>query len=500
MAPVAARPASGLYFDLALDEARERIYATDEARGSLDVISMPNLEVIDRIIVGRQPRGIDLSTDGNQLAVALQGEGEVALIDLDTLTITQRLVPYVKIGPNWPFDVEYGRPGRLYTVGNPGPGGIDYLHVFDTDSYLEIARSGEDIRYYPHLAITSDGNKLFIGESQVIPQHLYRFDISGDQPVLDAQASEILVTTTGSICVTPSGQVVTSGQQIWTGDLSNNTTIKLSDPYITTGYYVECDPVKPRAYFTGFDTEISVIDTSLATNLISLSQNYFRGPGRLSISENRLYVSTDMGIQALDMDRLSVAYLPQVDNRHCPRFSDLFDDPESGWRVAEDEEARSEYSNGEFRILSKNGQREHLYRAPACGSNAYVVDVNARWVSRPGDSYGLIFDITGDYESYYRFEVNSVLGTFRLVRVNGGSTQEIVPPTSHPAIHTGMQANHLSVWVELEIGLQVNDTTVFSSWLGDRGDLVGVGVFSSGKSNSEAGFDNFDVMSFFSRK
>lgn len=503
LAPVTtAQQPVGIYYDLELDEARGRIYASNVRDGSLDVISIETLEVIDHLDIGAWPSGIDLSPDGIQMAVALRGQGEVALVDLETLAVTQRLVPSVKVGPNSPVEVEYGRPGRLYTVGNPGASGMDYLHVFDTNSNLEIARSGEAIRYRPSMGMTADGNRIYIGETESFPQQLYRFDISGDQPVLDALAFTNPIIT-GSICVTSDGQLTTAGGQLWSADLSNFVPWS-QYLWFPPGGYVECDPVKPRAYYVGPNPSttgngLSILDTSSATTLFSFARNSFLGPGRLNAAGDLLYIATDDGIQAMELGKLSVVYLPQVGYRHCPGFADTFDYPASGWRAAEDEMARSAYSNSEFRVLLKDRLAEPIYLAPACATPSYKVEVSAHWVNQPGDSYGLVFNYSQNYESYYLFEVDPSNGTYRLVSVNNGFTHEIFPPTRHPAIRTGTQINRLSVGVENATFIQINGEPAGYAPINLMyGPDVGVGVAVSGKPKSEVGFDDFRITSPFS--
>jgi hypothetical protein len=48
-------------------------------------------------------------------------------------------------------------------------------------------------------------------------------------------------------------------------------------------------------------------------------------------------------------------FLPVVVRDHtvCADFYDDFSNPASGWEVAEDEYARTEYLNGEYRLLTK---------------------------------------------------------------------------------------------------------------------------------------------------
>jgi DNA-binding beta-propeller fold protein YncE len=139
--PVFATPTDVVYFDLAIDEPRQKLYGSDKMGGTINVISMVTHEVVSTLNLGSQPAGLDIDPNGNELAVALMGQGEIAFVDLNTLAVIKRVVPEVTFGPNEPYDVIYGRPGRLYSVGNPGSSGLDNLHVFDTITKTEVGHS-----------------------------------------------------------------------------------------------------------------------------------------------------------------------------------------------------------------------------------------------------------------------------------------------------------------------------------------------------------------------
>jgi len=100
---------------------------------------------------------------------------------------------------------------------------------------------------------------------------------------------------------------------------------------------------------------------------------------------------------------------------YCPAFFDDFSNPSSGWSVGEDDFVRVEYLGGEYRVLSKNGDYIYLFRAPACPRQNYTVEMDARWVGGTGDSYGLLFGITGNFSQYYMFDMNTDYRMFRLL-------------------------------------------------------------------------------------
>ena len=209
-----AMPNEVIYFDLVLDEPRQLLYGSDMDGGSIHVISMQTLEVVTTVSVGSDPAGIDISPDGSWLAVALSGQEDIAIIDLNTLTVQTRMTHQATSGLNQPYDVVFGRPGRLYSVGNPGSSGLDYVHAYDTDIWLEMSHSIEDMRAAPRLAMTADQNNLYVSQVSFSPQKIYQFNVSGYTPYQTAVAPHGPVAVR-TLCVMPDNRVFTSRGQVW---------------------------------------------------------------------------------------------------------------------------------------------------------------------------------------------------------------------------------------------------------------------------------------------
>jgi DNA-binding beta-propeller fold protein YncE len=488
--PAGAALAGVVYFDLAIDDARQLMYGSDQNGGTVHVIAMDTLDVVDTVDVGTQPAGLDISADGNELAVALYGQGEIAFVDLDTLSVTDRVVPEGTFGPNTPYDVLYGRPGRLYSVGNPGSGGFDYVHAFDTDLKTEVGRSTEIMRAAPRLAMTADHNTLYVSQVTFSPQKIYRFDITTDIPIQTAQAPHGPVQV-DTLCVLPDGYVYTSRGQVWSADLSTQL-----GTFPASGTEIECLDSLQRLYVsTG--SEIVAIDATNYSKLYGLSLAPSIGVARSNDAETALYVSTDQGIRVLGTDFVPRAYLPLASRNFCADFYDDFSNPASGWPVGEDDYVRYEYLGGEYRVLTKQSGYLYLFGAPTCDRLSYVVELDARWSGTPGNSYGIIFGVTSGYDRYYLFDVNTDYQQFRLYRRDPAGFVPIVPPTDSSAIHGGTAANHLKATRDgNSITLEVNGT-VLGTWSdGAITGLTGVGLASSPYLDlpaSDARFDNFRV-------
>jgi hypothetical protein len=277
------------YFDIAIDEARDRIYGSRRSVGVVDVLDLDSLDVLASVPIGSEPTGLDVSPDGAELAVALFGQGEIAFVDLETLDIEARAVPDVTDGPNRPFDVLYGRPGRLYSVGNPGSSGLDYVHVFDTATHTEVGRSAETMRAAPRLAMTADHTTLFVSQVTFSPQQIYRFDISTDTPGETARGPHGPVQV-NTLAVTPDGGTVFSSRgQVWSGDLGTQ-----SGDFTSPGEEIEYSAAHHRFFVT---VGSSVVEFDATTHAPVRIHRLASAGGPVRVSGDTIYISTDLGLE-----------------------------------------------------------------------------------------------------------------------------------------------------------------------------------------------------------
>jgi len=218
----------------------------------------------------------------------------------------------------------------------------------------------------------------------------------------------------------------------------------------------------------------------------TLNANY---PG-----EENFLPSSASELHTVDLRRI---HLPLLLQNHflCTDFFDDFSDPSSGWYIGEDSEGKVEYVNGEYSVLVKPENYYWLLGAPACDQLTYAVEVDARWAGNTGASYGLIFGIKGNYESFYSLEVNSDYQEFALYRYESGNWSTINPWSYSPAIHPGAETNHIKVsYIDGKITPEINGTSLgqWSLFLTEGASGSGLIVSSySDLEEAEARFDNF---------
>jgi DNA-binding beta-propeller fold protein YncE len=302
---------STAYFDLVADNARQVLYGSNPTGNKVDIINMATNKVIGAIRFnnGTSPKGMDISPNGNELAVALSQGGVIAFVDLNTKTVTHRVFPDTRLPgvlnqyqDNKPYDVVYGRTGRLYSSGSPYSFGIDYIHMIDTVNYTEIGKSSRVIRDGPWLAISSDKNTLFVNDDKwVAPQKLYKFDVSTDtltDPVVSPHAdwfhgNRFLLAADDSRIYADSGQIWDTsliGQIGSTGQAGNIALLPTHN-----------------AIATGVDTATTdSVLFSRAINYFGIKKYMLPITGTLGAmiatsDGSKLFVSSDKGMSKVDL-------------------------------------------------------------------------------------------------------------------------------------------------------------------------------------------------------
>ena len=211
-----------------VDAARQRLYVSVPSRNQVVVISTETYEVIERVTVGTGPRGIDISIDGSLLFVALDGDGSVVFLDLETFNFSQVEIG-TELGSPRTWDVIEGRPGRVFASANSSSAGFSYIVMINRDTNNAAIRvaNGWTIRDRPIFAGSPDRAAVYVGEG-FSPNSLYKLDIS-DNPSSGPTVGPIIleddhgsVSGTHELTVSPDGNIIytASGQALKTGSFS----------------------------------------------------------------------------------------------------------------------------------------------------------------------------------------------------------------------------------------------------------------------------------------
>lgn len=99
----------------------EKFFVSNEQDNTLSVIDGGNLEVIDTISVGRRPRSMTLSNDGQYLFVAVGDDEAVDVIDVESHDVVRSLSSgpdpeVIRVDPNRPYIYVSNEDDNMVTV------------------------------------------------------------------------------------------------------------------------------------------------------------------------------------------------------------------------------------------------------------------------------------------------------------------------------------------------------------------------------------------------
>lgn len=307
------RAATGVYRDLVLDEARDRIYASGGAAGAaVAILSLTTLQPVGSLPLAAEAAGLDLAPGGGELAVAVPDAHQLVFVDLDATQVITTVLPTYAGQPSRLVDVVYGRPGRLYATGAFDFSRPDAVHVFDTTTYTDLVQGGAAASGPTQLAVTADGTQLYLIAPAVSLHDLFRFDVSTDALTQTAQRTVMAaggLNVAQHACLLDDGRLATDSGQIWSADLSAP-----AQTLSAQGTEVACSG--QALYFTE-GTTVRAVAAGSGQTLWTFNLGVASGPVRLNAAGDRVYVSTASGVRAFGTTVQPRAYLPEL---HAPRF------------------------------------------------------------------------------------------------------------------------------------------------------------------------------------
>ena len=138
-------------------------------------------------------------------------------------------------------------------------------------------------------------------------------------------------------------------------------------------------------------------------------------------------------------------FLPHVAGGNaCGDFHDDFSRPGS-WYTGEREGLLAEVRDGEYRLLVTQPGFVWLVGAPSCGRSDDNAAVDARWIGRPGNFYGLLYAADGRLDRALILAVNSDARVWLLFRVGTDGLETLSGPTPNDAIRPGNAVNRLAM-------------------------------------------------------
>jgi hypothetical protein len=206
--------------DIEYDAERGQLYVSIPDLNQVAVVSTGSYAIVDRIYVGAGPRGLSLSFDGSRLFVALAFAGAVAIVDLESRTVSEIVVDEM-IESSLAWDVIEAQPDRLFVSGNGtffDPSWIVEIEL-DAGNAMTRVADGLSMKGWPAFRRSPDGQFLYVGESALHPNSLYKLSLDLDDAPLVLQSAYETVSGTSRFDVTPDGtRIVTASGQVLATD------------------------------------------------------------------------------------------------------------------------------------------------------------------------------------------------------------------------------------------------------------------------------------------
>ncbi len=205
----------------------------------------------------------------------------------------------------------------------------------------------------------------------------------------------------------------------------------------------------------------------------------------------------DIGAYEYDpsSDPLSHSSVPIIDWKYCRAtmlFADDFSDPASGWPVLDTGTVLYEYTGGEYRILmDEPGMWAGAH--PGLLFTDFSARVDARNVNGVYGTYGILFDVAGDWSHFYALEVDPFglyYYLYRVINDNWVTLSEGLAPINYSSATNRLQIDRQGSQIDVYANGQLLASVQDSSFLGPF--AVGLIGFSYG-SPVDLRFDNFTV-------
>jgi hypothetical protein len=168
--------------------------------------------------------------------------------------------------------------------------------------------------------------------------------------------------------------------------------------------------------------------------------------------------------------------LPVIMSNYCTGpFVDSFDNPVSGWPVADTGAAVYRYVDGEYNIHQRLANRWTGVTRGDVWDESVEVRVSGR-VSEQDGVWGLVFGLNDDWTDFYTFEILPFDQIWVVLHFNSSSGWSLVQHGTSGTIQPGHAFNTLSIRRGLQMDLLINSIPHLT--IGERNGRVGLSAGS----------------------
>ena len=212
----------GIGQDMAFDLADNRTFVSIPSLNRISEIDLGAATIDQNFTLSGQPYGIDLSMDGQTVYAALNGLGDVAVLDTTTGN-SENIDISVELDDDRTWDVAEVSMNRIVVSTNPGGNGFGYVVEVRRDLGNAATRVADQtiIRASPVFRVSPDRSSVFVGVG-FSPNTLYKLDATQAALPIARENEFGVVSGTFSLALNPDGSRIYtgSGQALSTETLS----------------------------------------------------------------------------------------------------------------------------------------------------------------------------------------------------------------------------------------------------------------------------------------
>lgn len=208
----------GIGHDMVLDATGNRVFVSVPSLYGVLEVSLDTAMIARNFTLSGQPRGIDLSRDGQTIYAALHGLGDIAVLDTTTGE-TEDVDISVELDDDRTWDVAEVSINRVVASTNPSSNGFGYVVEVrrDLDNAATVVADDTIIRARPIFAVSPDQSAVYVGAG-FSPNSLYKLDATQSTPPIVLEddhgdvdgTSSLALNADGSRIYLESGQVLST--------------------------------------------------------------------------------------------------------------------------------------------------------------------------------------------------------------------------------------------------------------------------------------------------
>jgi DNA-binding beta-propeller fold protein YncE len=213
----------GIGHDMEFDAVGNRVFVSVPSLNRISEVSLNTASIVQNFTLSGQPRGINLSSDMQTIYAALNGLGDMAVVDSTTGGV-EVIDISTELDDDRTWDIAEVSTDRVVVSTNPGSNGLGYIVEVRRDLGNAAIRVADNriIRGSPIFAVSSDQTAVYVGEG-FSPNSLYKLDATQSILPIILEDAHGQVSGTSSLALNPDGSRIylLSGQVLATDTLTS---------------------------------------------------------------------------------------------------------------------------------------------------------------------------------------------------------------------------------------------------------------------------------------